>query len=137
MCRLRDEGEPVLYLDGVFGVVALALWVFCLLDVITTDESVCRNLGKTVWLLLVLFLPVIGSIAWLVAGRPQPAPSMPYKGNHGPALPERGLSARPLPSSPEDDEAYLRSLRARAEEQRQIYREQRRRELGEGGTPPS
>ncbi|MET0953098.1 MAG: hypothetical protein ABWX57_07410, partial [Aeromicrobium sp.] len=68
--------------------------------------------------------------------RPQPAPSMPYKGNHGPALPERGLSARPLPSSPEDDEAYLRSLRARAEEQRQIYREQKRREVGEGGTPP-
>jgi hypothetical protein len=126
------RGEDVLYLDGLLGLITLGLWIFCLVDVVTTDESVCRNLPKTVWLLVVLFLPLIGSLVWLVAGRPQAAPSMPYKGNHGPALPLRNMSARPTASSPDDDEAYLRSLRARAEEQRQIYREQRRRELDEG-----
>lgn len=47
------------------------LWIYCLLDLITTDGVVVRNLPKTVWLLLVLFFPLIGSIAWLVAGRPQ------------------------------------------------------------------
>jgi hypothetical protein len=29
-----------------------------------------RNLPKVAWLLIVLFFPVVGSIAWLVAGRP-------------------------------------------------------------------
>lgn len=122
----------MLYLDGLMGLITLALWIFCLVDVVTTDASLCRNLPKGGWLLLVLLLPLIGSIVWLVAGRPQAAPSLPYKGNHGPALPLRDLSTRPTASSPDDDEAYLRSLRDRAEEQRQIYREQRRRELDEG-----
>jgi hypothetical protein len=124
----------VLYLDGVLSFVVLGLWIFCLIDVITTDEGACRNLGKTVWLLLVLFLPAIGSIAWLVAGRPQGAPDLPYKGNTGPAFPEYDRPGRYVDPDPERDEAYLRSLRKRAEEQRRAYQEQqRRRELGEGG----
>jgi hypothetical protein len=129
----------VLFLDGVFGLVVLGLWIFCLLDVISTDEYACRNLGKTMWLLLVLFLPAIGSIAWLIAGRPQPTDtsSMPYKGNHGPAFPEYERPGRYIPANPEDDEAFLRGLRERAEEQRRLYREKRRRELGEGESPTS
>jgi hypothetical protein len=45
------------------------LWLFCLIDVITTDESNMRNLPKLVWVPIVLFLFDIGSILWLVAGR--------------------------------------------------------------------
>jgi hypothetical protein len=125
----------VLYLDGVFGLVVLALWIFCLLDVITTDEHACRNLSKVVWLLLVLFLPAVGSIAWLIAGRPQGSStaSMPYKGNYGSVpFPEYERPGRAVASSPEDDEAFLRALRERAEEQRQAYRAKKQRELGEG-----
>lgn len=122
----------VLYLDGVFSVVVLLMWLFCLFDVITTDESLCRNLGKTMWLLIVLLLPAIGSVAWLVAGRPQAAPNLPYKGNTGPVFPEYERPGRYVHPDPEADAAYLRSLRERAEQQRLAYREQRRRELGEG-----
>jgi hypothetical protein len=122
----------VLYLDGLLSIAVLLLWIFCLIDVITTDESMCRNLSKIVWLLLVLFLPAIGSIAWLVAGRPQAAPDLPYKGNTGPAFPEYERPGRYVDPDPERDEAYLRSLRERAEEQRRAYREKQQRELGEG-----
>jgi hypothetical protein len=122
----------VLYLDGLLSIAVLLLWIFCLIDVITTDESVCRNLSKIVWLLLVLFLPAIGSIAWLVAGRPQAAPDLPYKGNTGPAFPEYERPGRYVDPDPERDEAYLRSLRERAEEQRRAYRDKQQRELGEG-----
>jgi hypothetical protein len=124
----------VLLLDGVFGLIVLGLWIFCLLDVISTDEYACRNLSKVIWVLLVLFFPLIGSIVWLVAGRPQAAASaMPYKGNHGhPAFPEYERPGRAVASNPEDDEAFLRGLRERAEEQRRAYREKQRRELDGG-----
>jgi hypothetical protein len=109
----------VLYMDGVLGLVVLGLWIFCLLDVISTDEYACRNLSKIWWLILVLFFPLIGSIAWLVAGRPEsnPTASMPYKGNQGhPSFPEYDRPGRAVAANPEDDEAFLRSLRERAEE---------------------
>jgi hypothetical protein len=55
--------------DGVLGLFFLGLWIFCIIDVITTPESQCRNLPKIAWLLIVILLMDIGSIAWLVAGR--------------------------------------------------------------------
>lgn len=127
----------MLELDGLGALLVLGLWIFCLIDVITTDESVIRNLGKTMWLILVLLLPAIGSIAWLIAGRPQTPKSMPYKGNHGPAFPEYDRPGRAVATNPEDDEVFLRGLRERAEEQRAIYRAKKRQELGElGETDP-
>jgi hypothetical protein len=133
----------VLLLDGALGLVVLGLWIFCLLDVISTDEFAVRNLSKVWWVILVLFFPLVGSIAWLVAGRPEsnPTSSMPYKGNHGhpSSFPEYERPGRAVAANPEDDEAFLRGLRERAEEQRRAYRqqqrelgEQRRRELEEG-----
>ena len=56
--------------DGVVAVALLVLWVFCILDVISTEDVLCRNLPKYVWLLIVIILPDIGSIAWLLLGRP-------------------------------------------------------------------
>ncbi|HEV7908513.1 MAG TPA: PLDc N-terminal domain-containing protein [Pseudonocardiaceae bacterium] len=61
----------MLYFNGLVGVVTLGLWIFCIVDVIVTDEGSCRNLPKGLWFLLVLLLPLVGSIVWLVAGRPQ------------------------------------------------------------------
>ncbi|MCU1376093.1 MAG: hypothetical protein JWO68_3379 [Actinomycetia bacterium] len=57
-------------LPEVFGTVLLLLWLYCIFDVISTDESLMRNLPKGVWLLIVIFLPDVGSLAWLLLGRP-------------------------------------------------------------------
>ncbi|MCW2885428.1 MAG: hypothetical protein QOE54_7287 [Streptosporangiaceae bacterium] len=111
-------------LDGA-GLLVLALWVFCIIDVITTDESLCRNLPKTLWLMIVLILPDVGSVIWLVAGRPWIARvpgALPYQGEAG-REPGPGRAA---PANPEDDEAFLRGLRERVEEQRRKAREQRK-----------
>ena len=51
-------------------IVVMALWIYALLDLIQTDEILVRNLPKTMWLILVIFIPMVGSMAWIIAGRP-------------------------------------------------------------------
>jgi hypothetical protein len=110
------------------GVLGTALWVYCLLDVVMTDESRIRNLSKGTWVFIVLVTSVVGSVAWLVAGRPErPATSLPYKGNTGrtAGYPEYDRPGRFLPTNPDDDEAFLRQVRERAESQMREAKRQR------------
>src|SRR5205814_928541 len=65
-----DKRMLVEFLPEGFGLVLLGLWLYCIFDVISTDESLARNLPKTMWLLIVIFLPDVGSLAWLMLGRP-------------------------------------------------------------------
>ncbi|TAL23605.1 MAG: PLDc_N domain-containing protein [Frankiales bacterium] len=117
----------MLYGAGALLVVELCLVVYCVLNIITTPEDQVRNLPKMVWLVLALLFPIVGGVAWLVAGRPQgPARSVPYKGNAGRIPPEYDRPGRATASSPDDDEAFLRSLRERAEEQRRRAEQERR-----------
>jgi hypothetical protein len=124
----------VLYGGGAFFVVGLCLVVYCVLNIITTPDEQVRNLPKLLWLLLVLFFPIVGGVAWLVAGRPQGPVDLPYKGNRG-IPPEYDRPGRATASSPDDDEAFLRSLRERAEQQRKRAEEQRKaREVDPGSS---
>ena len=124
----------MLFVDGAMGLVLFALWIFCLIDVITTDEVLCRNLQKTWWILIVLLLFDVGSVLWLVAGRPWPqsanGPGLPYRGNtghrHDAAYPEYERPGRFAATFDEDDESFMRRCRERAEEQRRRHREQGR-----------
>jgi|SRR5689334_11401245 hypothetical protein len=59
--------------EGVFGLVILGFWVWAIFDVISTDESMVRNLPKFAWLFIVIFLSSIGALAWLLLGRPERA----------------------------------------------------------------
>lgn len=117
----------MLYGGGAMFVVELCLVVYCVLNVITTPDSAVRNLPKLLWLALVILVPIVGPVAWLVAGRPQgPATSsMPYKGNRG-LPPEYDRPNRAAAFSPDDDEAFLRSLRERAEAQRRKAEQERK-----------
>jgi hypothetical protein len=111
------------------SVVTLALWIFCLVDVIGTSDSAIRNLPKVAWVLIVLLFPLAGSIAWLVAGRPTAVPvgRSPYE-RAAPEFPEYDRPGRAAGTTTEADEEFLHRVRQRAEEQRRAYREQRRRE---------
>jgi hypothetical protein len=51
-------------------VFELALLVFCVIDAIQTPDVDVRNMPKWAWILLILVFPLVGGIAWLVAGRP-------------------------------------------------------------------
>ncbi len=116
----------MLYGGGVLALLEIVLLVYCVLNIITTPEGEVRNLPKLLWLLLVVVLPLVGGIAWLIAGRPQgPARSLPYRGNQG-VPPGYDRPGRATALRPEDDEAFLRGLRERAEQQRRAAEQQRR-----------
>jgi len=69
-------------------------------------------------------------IAWLVAGHPWA--NQPGRGVRSEAArryPEYDRPGRQLPANPDDDEAFLRSLRERAEQQRRDYQARREQEL--------
>jgi hypothetical protein len=95
----------MLEVDGVFALVLLGLWIYCIFDVISTDDSMVRNLPKMLWLLIVFFIPDIGSIAWLILGRPQGTSFEPGSAKY--RAPRRS-------TSPDDDPEFLAGLRTTA-----------------------
>jgi hypothetical protein len=123
----------------LFFLVPLVLCVFCLIDAITSRDDEVRHLSKVWWILLILFFPFVGSIAWLAAGRPVRAPRRlgPHERSAS-AFPEYDRPGRFAAADPEADEAFLRKVRERAEEQRRKAREEkeRQREAGDAGPEP-
>ncbi|MBB6628092.1 PLDc N-terminal domain-containing protein [Nocardioides sp. KIGAM211] len=107
-------------LDLLVGVVSFALLVFCLVEVISTPESRIRNLPKVAWVLLVLLFPLVGSIAWLVAGRPETNAPRSSTGA-APGFPEYERPGRAAPADAAKDEEFLRQVRERAEQQRRAH----------------
>jgi hypothetical protein len=121
----------MLLFDGGLALIAFAVWIFCIIDVITTPPDACRNLPKLAWLIVVVLLIDVGSIVWLVAGHNwarQPA-GVAQQGSRG-RVPARA-------TNPDDDEEFLAELRARAEEQRRRAREAQRRDEPPADQPPS
>ena len=116
------------------GLLVLALWIFCLVEVIGTDEGALRNLPKVGWLLIVLFFPLAGSVAWLVVGRPVATPASRYE-RTVPQYPEYDRRGRAAAADPGADEEFLRRVRERAEAQRRSYRESRPTNTGTEAGP--
>ena len=118
----------------LFYVVPLVLTVFCLVEAITSSEADVRHLPKVWWILLILFFPVVGSVAWLAAGRPhQGAPRSSRFERPVSDFPEYDRPGRAAATSPEADAEFLRKVRERAEEQRRRAQEQKRREQERDG----
>lgn len=130
----------MLFFDGALSLLALGVWIFCIIDVITTPEGEARNLPKMAWLFIVIILVDIGSIAWLIAGRDwnkQPAQRLGRDGNRqfAPRLGRPGTTRGP--TNPDDDEEFLAGLQARAEEQRRRARDTQPDEGPKDGPGPA
>lgn len=105
----------------------LVLSLFCLVQAITSRDDEIRNLPKVAWILLILFFPLVGSVAWLAAGQPSARRPRAHE-REVPEFPEYDRPGRAAATSPEADDAFLRQVRERAEEQRRAYQERKRRE---------
>jgi hypothetical protein len=96
---------------GIVPLAVIALWLYCIFDVIASDEALVRNLPRMLWLILVIFLPTIGSVAWLALGRPLYASWRPGDTRRRPPPPRRAVGPEDLPDFPSsraDDERERR-----------------------------
>ncbi len=107
---------------GLAALVAVALWIYCIFDIIATEEALMRNMPKILWLIVVVILPIIGSLAWLLLGRPPNAGLAPGDPNPRPAPRPRG------PLGPEDSPEFLAGLDERSRRLREWEADLRRRE---------
>lgn len=51
------------------SILVVALMIGALIDIITRDNSEVKYLPKMVWIIIVILLPLIGSILWFALGR--------------------------------------------------------------------
>lgn len=54
---------------GIFGLLFLAFWIWMLVDCAVHEPS--EGNDKIVWILIIVFLGVLGAFVYLVARRPQ------------------------------------------------------------------
>jgi Phospholipase_D-nuclease N-terminal len=117
---------------GLIALLVLALWVYCIFDVIATSEALMRNLPKVLWLVIVIFLPTIGSLAWLLLGRPERAGFAPGDTKYRPESRGRQIDPTPRQSTrtiaPDDDPGFLAEIDERAKKLREWEDELKRRE---------
>ena len=123
--------RAMLIIGGAALTVGLTLYT--LLAAVRTPAHEARTLPKWLWVLVTLLFPVVGPLMWLILGRPkaQPAAGAP---RHG--FGQRRSTPAPSVSSPDDDEEYLRWLKAKAErERRSREAESNNKQDPEDGTP--
>lgn len=109
---------------ALVGVAAAAIALISCLSV--GERRRIRRLPRGVWVAVILLVPLAGPAAWFALGRPRRLSTR---------RPIQELIFRkPVPSAPDDDPEFLRSL-GRPPEPGQEPEDQRRREEGPGPHP--
>lgn len=123
--------------------VQIVLAVLALISCLSAEEDEIRALPRLVWVLIILFFPLIGSIAWFLAGRPARERASGGGWRVGGGFPE---PKRSRPAAPDDDPEFLESLDAgQSQQDRELFEqweedlrrredELRRRDTGEEST---
>ncbi|MBQ1017917.1 PLDc_N domain-containing protein [Micromonospora sp. D93] len=95
--------------------VQIVLAVCALISCLSAEEGKIRALPRIAWVLIILFFPLVGSIAWFIVGRqPSPGAGKGWSGGIG-----GGERQRPRLVAPDDDPEFLRSVEERAQQQDQ------------------
>jgi hypothetical protein len=80
-------------------ILVLVLAIYCWIEIAQSDPRSVRQLPRGLWALLV-FVPLVGAVAWLVYGRPN--------GTSGAPVPR---PSKPRPVAPDDDPDFLRRIK--------------------------
>jgi hypothetical protein len=95
----------------VLAILFLIVEAYCLFDAITAPRREIRTLPKFLWVVLIFFIPGLGSVLWLTLGRP--------KATYEPVEAVPGVRSRPVVRGPEDapdfEERIQRGLRRQAQ----------------------
>jgi hypothetical protein len=104
----------------VGAILLVAIYIYCIIDVLRTPRGEARTLPKWLWIVLVVLVPILGSLLWLVLGRVWRAPGSRMGRRRGPV-------------APDDDPAFLKKLGDDAWSQR--MRRRRSNPSADGPTP--
>ena len=137
----------------VLSLLLLALMIGALVDIILRPSDSVKHLPKVVWVIMVIFLPVIGSILWFLIGR-EYAPIVDRGSFGDPRRRETITLGRSTPNngpsggtygfaqgrSTEDELAALDAeieYHAKLDRERKLAAELEQRRNGAGGSSPS
>lgn len=136
-------GDVVVYpelMPFLFSLLVIALMIGALVDIITRDDGQVKHLPKMVWIIIVILLPLIGSLLWFAIGREYgdagiPIPRM--QRTQRPAAPPTIVQPAP-PVDTRTTEQQIADLDREIEEWRlREELEKRRREKGEDAAGPA
>ncbi len=85
------------------ALLAIAFWVYSIVDCALQDATRHRGVSKPVWILIVILLPVLGGILWFVIGRTRRSPA-------------------PTRRAPDDDPEFLGTLGSVSDQDERIRR---------------
>lgn len=106
------------------AIVSLGVMIYSIIECAQTPRHRIRAISKPMWMIAIIFIPLIGGVLWLVFGNAR----------GGINTMGRSGGAAPRPTSPDDDADFLRRLdaqrrqKARDEELNQREQELRKRE---------
>jgi hypothetical protein len=104
------------------GVVVVILTIYTVVDCALFDRSRIRGLPRWAWILIIVFIPVIGPILWLLIGR----------GRRNQPV---GRTTRTM--APDDDIDFLKGLNKNKDQEERIRQmEQELADLDDSGTTP-
>lgn len=97
----------------VLSLLLIVLTIIALIDVVGQPEPVVRNLPKIVWVLLIVFIPLIGVALWFLLGKDWSTSRIKLPERRGRKLsrtsgswgPGRGPSTTATPSPSQPDRA--------------------------------
>lgn len=113
----------------LFSFLVILLMITALVDIIRRDDAQVRFLPKLVWLIVVILLPLIGSLLWFGLGRDYGDAGIPLPRlrRTAPATPTRTAPAPAPPVDPRTTEQQIADLDREIEEWRLRAEVERRR----------
>jgi hypothetical protein len=108
--------------------LALASLLFAAIALISClsveDKRAIRRMPRSLWVVVILLVPLAGPATWFLAGRP---PTIRAARTGRPAM--RGAREPPRTQAPDDDSEFLRSLDAHTVEPHDERQRQREEDL--------
>ena len=97
-------GRALLYL------ASLGVLVYSLIDCVQAENARVRNLPKVLWVIVIVFVPLVGPVAWLLGGRPVRDGGTPPPWRRPPSGGPQPRPGGTPPRGPDDDPDFLRQL---------------------------
>lgn len=91
--------------------VSVGVMIYALIEAISTPSERTRIMPKGVWIVVIILIPLIGGVLWLLFGNENSYLASTVQGFKKTSGPAR-------PSTPDDDEEFLRSLDIQRAQQR-------------------